>query len=140
MKLALYSLITILGSSPFVFANWQGLSVWKSNQIVENSISGKVKTIAINEESDQLIVKVMKADGSIEVAKVCHEGIQSSRNQIHGSPKLALLQSAMSSGSLVSLAHSSRFDHCIDEVQVQSAHPSKGVKKAAAQGEGFHDI
>ena len=140
MKLVLYSLITILGSSPFVFANWQDWSVWKSNQVAENSIAGKVKTIAIDDESDQLIVKVKKPDGGIEVAKVCHEGVQSAKNQIHGSPKLEILKNAMSSGARVSLTFSSRFDRCIQDVRVQKQKPSEGIKKAAASGDGFHDI
>ena len=140
MKFLFVSLITVLGSSPFVFANWQDWSVWTSNQVVENSISGKVKTIAINDESDQLIVKVKKVDGSIEVAKLCHEGVQSAKKQIHGSPKLALLKSAMSSGAYVSLSFSSSFDRCIDNVQVNNVDPSKAVKKAAAKGDGFHEI
>lgn len=135
MKLAIITLITVLGSSPIVYANWQGWSVWKTSQAAENAIYGKVKTIAIDDESDQLIVKIRKADGSIEVAKVCHEGVQSSKNQVHGSPKLEVLKTAMATGDLVSLSFASNYDRCIHNVQI-----GKGVKKADANGNGFNEI
>ncbi len=140
MKFIIISLITVLGSSPFVFANWQGWSIWKGNHVAENSIAGTVKTIAIDDEADRLIVKVKTADGSIETARVCYESIQSAKNQLHGSPQLAMLKSAMSSGFHVSLAFSSRFDRCIEDIRIQNTLPSRGVRKASTQDNDFREL
>ena len=139
MKLVSLILFVLLTSSSLVFANWQGWSVWKGNQVAENVVAGQVKTIAIDDEADQLIVKVKTAEGKLAVAKVCHEGVQSAKNQVHGSPKLALLQSAMSSGHEVFLNFSSNYDRCIQDVRVKNPSAPK-FRKASAPDEGFKEI
>lgn len=133
MKIMLATLFAVLGSSPFVFANWQDWSVWKSNQVAENSIIGKVKTIATDEESDRIIVKVKAADGSIQVATLCDEGVQSARNHVGVSPKQALLSDAMANGAQVQLSYPSQFDRCIQDVKVNAPEASSPIQKASAQ-------
>lgn len=142
MKFAITTILVFLGSSSLVWASWQDWSVWQKNQAVENIVVGKVKTIAMDDSTDRLMIKIKKQNGSVEVVHVCHEGVQSARNQIHGSPKLDLLKSAMARGQVVQLSYASAYDRCIRSVSIPSENiPSgSGIQKASHDFKRSKDI
>ncbi|MCB0407253.1 MAG: hypothetical protein KDD34_03555 [Bdellovibrionales bacterium] len=131
MKLILSSIFVVMGSSPFVFANWEDyVSVWDQSSARQFSIEGVVKTIATEEESDRIIVKVKKANDEVEVVQVCNENIQSATQQLaYNNVHLTLLQNAMAQGQKVILNYASSYDRCIKTINVvQKAGQPKTAK------------
>ena len=128
--------------SATAFADWKSWTVWQKAHNQQHSIEGKVKTIAVDESTDRLIVKVEKANGSIEVVHICHEGVQSARhqNQVFGSPKQSLLKSAMSRGQKVQLSYGSNFDRCIESVSILSKDNPSGIQEASHKPIGDVEI
>ena len=138
LKIAAVSLMAL--SSSLVFASWEDWTVWQKNKSRHHSIEGKVKTIALDEVSDRLIVKIKKTNGSIEVVHICHEGIQSARQQAFGDPKLSLLKTAMAHGQNVQLNYESNFDRCIQSLSILSEKNPSGIQKASHQPSGNIEI
>lgn len=130
----------MLLSSSIVWASWQDWSVWQKSQARQHTLTGQIKTIALDESSDRLIVKIKKNNGKIAVVHICHEGVQSAKHQMFGSPKLSLLKSAMSRGQLVQLNYGSNFDRCIQSVSILSPKNPSGIQEASHQPSGNIEI
>jgi hypothetical protein len=120
MKFVIAASVLLLSvvSGPTVFASWQSWTVWGANQASENGLTGTVKTIALNSEQDQMIVKIQTAKGDVEIVKICDGNIQSANNQPLTGETLDLLQGALASGKPVQLHFASAFDRCIQAAAI----------------------
>lgn len=127
--LAVLSFCTTVGF-PAV-AEWT--SVWDSAKQRTYSVEGQIKSILINEENQQILVRIKESDATeTQTLKVCSGDAGGDLKSWQTSEKMALLRQAFARGDLVRLSYRGTFDRCLSSIEYNA--PTETARKTSAAG------
>lgn len=112
-------------------AEWT--SVWDSAKLKTNSVEGQIKSIMVNEEDQEILVRIkeVRSDG-MQTLKVCSGDQGGDLRSWQTSEKMALLRQAFSRGDLVRLSFRGTFDRCLSSIEYNA--PTETARKASSAG------
>ena len=111
-----FILASALLVNQFAFGEW---SIWEKTKKNSYQIDGYIKTIAVNEDQHQIIVRVAKAENptQVDTLKVCYLESGSDLKSFEQSQKMETLRKALASGERIKVSYNSPFDRCLSHVE-----------------------
>lgn len=99
-------------------ADWGGLSVWDQLQFGGRSHVGFVQSIAVNDSSNETIVRISTLESKSLIFKVCPGSSQMKDSETLTREKMELIRLAMSQGKRVRFSTGSGFSGCLSHVEL----------------------
>jgi hypothetical protein len=112
------AVLALLAPALFGRADWGGLSVWEQLQFGGSSHVGFVQSIAVNDSSNETIVRISTLDSKSLIFKVCPGSSRMKDSEILTREKMELIRQAMSQGKKVRLSTESGFSGCLSHVEL----------------------
>lgn len=100
------------------WSEWHGLSVWEKMKIQSLAVEGVVKSIAINDSSREIMVRVATQTNKSVTVKVCPEYHGQKFRHVMKTDKMEMLRQAMNEGRRVKVSTGGSFDSCVAHVEM----------------------
>lgn len=110
--------LSLLVPALFVRADWGGLSVWEQLQFGGSSHVGFVQSIAVNDSSNETIVRISTLESKSLIFKVCPSSSRLKDSETLTREKMELIRQAMSQGKRVRFSTGSGFSGCLSHVEL----------------------
>lgn len=101
---------------------WSDLSVWDAAKENSYMVEGQIKTISINEDSQQVTIRVQTSDEATETRtlRVCNHDAGSDTRNWQQAEKMNLLRQAFNQGDRVKVSYGGPFNPCLSSVSFTS--------------------
>ncbi|MCB0385011.1 MAG: hypothetical protein KDD43_06435 [Bdellovibrionales bacterium] len=114
------TLLAVLTITATAWSEWKNISVWEQIKRDANAVTGQVKSIAVNDNSREIMVRLAsKTDGAVLI-KVCPEYNGQLFRHVMNQDKMALLRQAMNDGRDVKVSTGGGFDSCVAHVEIDA--------------------
>lgn len=112
------AVLFVLVPALFGRADWGGLSVWEQLQFSGSSHVGFVQSIAVNDSSNETIVRISTLESKSLIFKVCPSSSQLKDSETLTRNKMELIRQAMSQGKQVRFSTGSGLFGCLSHVEL----------------------
>ncbi|MCB0363942.1 MAG: hypothetical protein H6624_12980 [Bdellovibrionaceae bacterium] len=114
------TLFAVLTVTAAAWSERKNISIWEQIKRDTTAVSGRVKSIAVDDNTREITVRLASREQGSILIKVCPEYNGQLFRHVMNQDKMALLRQAMNDGREVKVSTGGSFDSCVAHVEATS--------------------